>query len=320
MKIDKSNRRVRAWSLPGRQILRQGGKFEMPTTKPPIVSVGVPVYNGERYIREALDSALKQTFADFEVIIADNNSNDATEEICRDYTTRDSRVKFIRHDENHGVHWNFRFVVQQARGRFFTWLSHDDALEPQFLERTVYYMLQNPRTVVLAVDVQNIDENGTELGIERLEGLRDSLPWEVRRFPFFAYGHTNIYHAFYGLMQTEVCKSVMASIKIPKMLGGSEYPVLARFAAAGEIASLPIVLRKYRYVSMSSFRTQKAQIATLPKWHQHWFFYSNLGKMRVDLFKVLLMSRLSPRSKFDIFRGHISVDLKWFCEIIKKCL
>jgi hypothetical protein len=119
-------------------------------------------------------------------------------------------------------------------------------------------------------------------------------------------------------MQTEVCKSIMASIKVPKMLLGSEYPVLARFAAVGQITSLPIILRRYRYVGTSSFRTQQAQIAKLPQWRQDWFFYSNLTKMRVELFKVLLMSPLSPRSKFEILRGHLSTDLKQASKIVKK--
>ena len=139
----------------------------------PTVSVGMPVYNGERFIREALESALQQTFSDFELIIADNDFSDMTQDICREYMERDLRIKYIRHEKNYGGYWNFCFVARQATGQFFTWLSHDDVLEPQFLEWTVQYMSENPRTVIAAVDFAIIDENGIELRCDKLEETRD---------------------------------------------------------------------------------------------------------------------------------------------------
>jgi glycosyltransferase involved in cell wall biosynthesis len=279
--------------------------------KAPAVSIGMPVYNGERFMRQALDSALKQSFSDFELIIADNNSNDSTQELCSEYAARDSRIKYIRHEKNYGPIWNFLFVASQATGMYFTWLAHDDVFEPKFLEMTIEYMSRNHRTVVVATDFTIIDESGIEQRLEKLDELRDSLIWEIRRIPFFEFGYPNIHLCFYGLMQTKLCKSIMAEIKIPKMLTGWEYPVLARFAVSGEIAALPVVLRKYRSHSSGVFLTEVAELERKSKWHRSAFFYGNVFKLRSDLLKVLLRSPFTWKSKFRILRRQMITDLQW---------
>lgn len=96
------------------------------TNSTPAVSIGMPVYNGEKFIIEALDSILAQTFTDFELIISDNASTDGTEAICNDYATRDSRIRYFRQNENAGALFNFKFVLNEARGSFFKWAAVDD--------------------------------------------------------------------------------------------------------------------------------------------------------------------------------------------------
>lgn len=277
----------------------------------PTASIGLPVYNGERFIREALDSALNQTFGDFELIISDNNSSDATEEICREYGARDPRIKYIRHEKNYGSIWNFNFVAERATGRFFTWLAHDDVLNPEFLEQTVQYMLGHAEVVIAAVDFKIIDENGAELRVDRLEEFRDSRTWVKRRIPFFEFGYPRIHLCFYGLMRADLCKSIVEKVRTPQMLTGWEYPILARFAAVGEVAALPTILRMYRSHDSGLFLTEVADIKRKPKWRGLWFFYSNLSKTRVDLFQVLIRSNLPLRSKFTILLRHLVLDLKW---------
>jgi glycosyltransferase involved in cell wall biosynthesis len=92
----------------------------------PLVSVGLPVYNGERYLSRALDSILEQSLSDFELIISDNASSDTTEAICRDYARRDPRIRYVRQRENLGAPRNWNFVVHEARGRYFKWASASD--------------------------------------------------------------------------------------------------------------------------------------------------------------------------------------------------
>jgi len=101
------------------------------TTK---VSIGMPVYNGVSFIREALDSLLGQTFQDFELIISDNASTDGTAEICQEYAKEDSRIIYTRQTTNIGAASNFDFVLDQAAGEYFMWAAHDDVWSRNFIE------------------------------------------------------------------------------------------------------------------------------------------------------------------------------------------
>jgi glycosyltransferase involved in cell wall biosynthesis len=106
-------------------------------TRVPKVSIGLAVYNGELYIREALDSLIAQCFTDFELIISDNASTDRTEAICREYAARDSRIKYVRQPVNRGPGPNFEFVLDKAVGEYFMWAAHDDVYYPNHLQELV---------------------------------------------------------------------------------------------------------------------------------------------------------------------------------------
>ena len=126
----------------------------------PLVSVGVPVYNGERYLRSCLDALLAQTLEDFELIVSDNASTDSTPEICREYAERDPRVRLIRSETNRGASWNHSEVARHARAPYFKWAASDDLCKPEFLERCVD-VLEADRSAVLAQPrTLEIDERG----------------------------------------------------------------------------------------------------------------------------------------------------------------
>lgn len=100
---------------------------------PPKVSIGMPVFNGEKYICEAIDSLLAQTFRDFELIISDNASTDATQAICEEYACRDLRIRYVRQPENRGAPANFQFVLDEAVGEYFMWAAADDLWDANWL-------------------------------------------------------------------------------------------------------------------------------------------------------------------------------------------
>ncbi len=103
------------------------------TAKAPRVSIGMPVYNGGLFIREALDSLLAQTFTDFELIISDNASTDGTESICREYADKDARIRYVRQAQNLGAAANFKFVLDESVGEYFMWAAADDVWLPTFV-------------------------------------------------------------------------------------------------------------------------------------------------------------------------------------------
>lgn len=114
----------------------------------PKLSIGLPVYNGENYLSEALDSLLEQTFGDFELIVSDNASTDGTEEIARQYAARDERVRFFRQPVNRGAGWNFSETFRLARGEYFKWAAHDDLCAADFLRRCIERLDEDPSLVL----------------------------------------------------------------------------------------------------------------------------------------------------------------------------
>ncbi|HXZ80160.1 MAG TPA: glycosyltransferase family 2 protein [Terriglobales bacterium] len=115
---------------------------------PPLISIGVPVYNGAGFLPQALDSLLGQTVADFELIISDNASTDDTEKVCRDYAKQDERIRYIRQPINLGAPANWNFVAVQARGKYFKWSSANDYCAPEMLARCVAPMEADPGIVL----------------------------------------------------------------------------------------------------------------------------------------------------------------------------
>lgn len=128
------------------------------------VGIGLPVYNGERSLREAAESLLSQTFGDFELLIADNASTDATPEICAELVRRDRRVRYVRHPRNLGAARNFNFVFGATRGSFFKWAAHDDVCDPRLLERCLEGLEQSPDAVLCHAHSQWVDACGAVLG------------------------------------------------------------------------------------------------------------------------------------------------------------
>jgi hypothetical protein len=126
----------------------------------PLVSVGLFVYNGERFIEDALRSILNQTFTDFELIISDNASTDGTEEIAQAYAKRDDRIRYYRNEKNIGAGWNARRVYELATGKYFRWATADDLLEPDLLRRCVEILESDPGCVVAYARTKEVDEYG----------------------------------------------------------------------------------------------------------------------------------------------------------------
>jgi len=106
-------------------------------TKAPRLTIGLPVYNGERYLAESVDALLGQTYEDFELVISDNASSDGTADICASYVKQDSRVRYIRQPRNIGCAPNHNFLVAQARGELFKWASDDDLYARDLMRRCI---------------------------------------------------------------------------------------------------------------------------------------------------------------------------------------
>lgn len=171
----------------------------------PRVSLGLPVYNGENYLALTLDTILAQTFTDFELIISDNASTDATRNICEDYAHRDDRIRYFRQDENLGAAANYDFVFHQSRGAYFKWCAHDDVFGEDFLATCVSFLEDHPDHVgALPKDVRIIDHEGNLSRRMRVDFGLDADNG-ARRFADFAPQSRRIHCApFFALYRREV--------------------------------------------------------------------------------------------------------------------
>ena len=129
-------------------------------TTTPRLTIGLPVYNGEKYIAESLDALLGQTYTDFELIISDNASTDGTADICHRYVQQDPRVRYIRQSKNVGLAPNHNVVAEQARGELFKWASNDDLYARDLVERCVDALDKYPDVVLVHSWTAMVNDSG----------------------------------------------------------------------------------------------------------------------------------------------------------------
>lgn len=129
----------------------------------PQISIGLPVYNGERYLAEALESLLGQTFEDFEIVISDNASTDSSADICKYYQSKDHRVRYFRSPENIGGAPNFNRTFELSCAPLFHGGACDDLYEPLFLERCIDVLDRDPGVVLSHTRTKLIGEKGEPL-------------------------------------------------------------------------------------------------------------------------------------------------------------
>jgi hypothetical protein len=174
----------------------------------PLLSIGLFVYNAERFIVAALDSLLAQTFSDFELIISDNASTDRTGQICQEYAARDSRIRYYRNQHNMGAGWNIRRVYYLASGRYFKWAAADDMIEAQFL-RSCIDVLENDSTYVLAHSkTKVVDENGRFLENYHWP-MKTESPSVVTRFREMLLNDHMCYQIF-GVIRLDALRTIPA--------------------------------------------------------------------------------------------------------------
>ncbi|MEX5285467.1 glycosyltransferase [Selenomonas sputigena] len=130
----------------------------------PTISIVLPVYNGEKYLRESLDSILGQTFADWELIAVDDCSTDSTPEILASYAARDSRIRVLRNKENQRLPRSLNIGFAEARGGFLTWTSDDNAYYPEALDKMLAYLRRFPEYAMVNADMELLQEeaDGTQ--------------------------------------------------------------------------------------------------------------------------------------------------------------
>ena len=174
----------------------------------PRLSIGMPVYNGARFLERSISSVLEQYFADFELIISDNGSDDATPEICRAFAAGDPRIRYHRSDVNRGAAWNFQRVLELATGEYFKWAAHDDWYAKDFLSRCIAVLDADPDAVLCCSPMVVLDDEEREVRVHRdeLDGATSSSV--RRRFHAMLWSVQDPTNLAFGVYRTAALKPV----------------------------------------------------------------------------------------------------------------
>jgi glycosyltransferase involved in cell wall biosynthesis len=269
----------------------------------PRVSIGLPVFNGEAYLREAIDSILRQTFTDFELIISDNASVDKTSEICQSYAKQDERIHYFRNDRNLGGAWNYNHVFALASGQYFKWAAHDDILEPTLLERCVDILDGNREAVLCYSKTRIINERGDVIGVIKSDiHLPSRRPYDRYKEFFRRFRHVENFlcNPIFGLIRSRALRET-------PLIGpyqSSDQTLLAELALHGQFIEIP------EYLFARRDHTDRAMLKNPSgSARAEWFSPANRGK------------RLFPHWTWfrEYLRGVTRVPMPW-TEKIKCCL
>ena len=216
----------------------------------PKISVGLPVYNGERFLAEAIESILNQDFEDLELIISDNGSDDGTYDICRHYAKIDGRVKYYRYPKNLGSSKNGRRTLDASSGEYFMWAMDDDLREKTMITDCLS-VLENDLSVVMChTQVKGIDENGKFMGIVNdYVKVDQNTPRE--RF-FSILWNLDVCTPIHGLIRTDALHQMPWPSSRSR---GTDRIMLSELALIGRFLQIPKPLFIYRFHSTRDIST-----------------------------------------------------------------
>lgn len=221
----------------------------------------MPVYNGDLFLKEALDSIVNQTFKDFELIISDNGSTDRTQEICKTYAANDQRIRYYRNEQNLGAGWNFNRVFELSTGEYFKWACHDDLCAPEFVKQCIEVLEHNPSVVLCYPKTIIIDEHGQHIE-KYFDGFNLRSPRPHERFEQYhnlvRYGHGC--HPFFGVIRANILKTTSLVGSYPS----SDLVLLGALALHGEVFEIPeyfFFKRDHPHRSMRAHRPFRERIA-----------------------------------------------------------
>lgn len=235
----------------------------------PLVGIGVPVHNGERFLRETLEALLAQDHESFELTICDNASSDQTNQICQEYLGKDERIRYFRSETLLGAAENFNRAFELSRGKYFMWAADHDLWDGSFIRKCVGVLEADPKVVLCYPQTKLIDASGNPLFIapDRID-TRGQAPVERFRRILLELHWCNL---VYGLIRTEAIRRTRL---FPAGVIGGDHVFLAELSLLGSFAQIPEPLflrRENREPETEEERLKRVLAAVNPRmrYHQH---------------------------------------------------
>jgi glycosyltransferase involved in cell wall biosynthesis len=260
----------------------------------PTLTIGMPVYNGERFLRQALDTLLAQTWRDFELLISDNGSTDSTPAIVADYAARDPRIRYVRQPQNLGIFGNTSFVMTQARGRYFMLVGDDDVYEPRYVQRMIELLETHAEVDGAYSNFAYIDPQGVT-SPSRLKHFLPASNDRIRNVLRFLRVRI-VLPMMMGVFRTEALRRALPFVTFPHgMTGGVDIVFMLRFLTYSRVTSTDEVLFYYRLKDRTEsnpaqFRTSRLKL----RWYH---FTLNWMILTRHIFPILLAAPFNILSR-----------------------
>ena len=224
------------------KLIRSDHSREVPSpatcmnTETPLVSIGLPVYNGENFVAEAIQCVLNQTFSNWELVICDNCSADRTLAICLEFADQDRRIRVYQNPRNMGVSFNYNEVFRLSRGQYFKWIAHDDLFAPRFIESCIHELEKDEHVVLAFPKMCYVDADGRVLRRQASELSVLGLTAESRAKQLMALAAqgTDFIWLAYGLIRSDVVEQSGAM----GLYAGDDQVLLFKIALRGCIKQL----------------------------------------------------------------------------------
>jgi glycosyltransferase involved in cell wall biosynthesis len=225
-----------------------------------LVSIGIPVRNGARTLERAIKSVLAQDHEQLELVISDNASTDATDELCRDLASGDRRIVYHRHAQNVGLLNNFVHAIGMSRGTFFRWLGDDDQIAPRYISRCLQPFADDNRLVLVTSQIQYTNPDGSSF-TRSYHGSAMRSDDRLERFTaFLDLPEGMVLDPLYALVR----RSPVAAIRRRNMLREDEV-FAAKLALLGPWGHVPEILG-HRHINAAIPRTALARRLGVPPW------------------------------------------------------
>jgi glycosyltransferase involved in cell wall biosynthesis len=265
----------------------------------PLVTLGMPVHNGENYLAAALESLLAQDYPNLEILIADNASTDRTPDLLREVAQSDSRVTILWSDVNNGAAWNFNRLFSHAHGEYMKWVAHDDLMAPAFVRECMAALAEAPQAVLAYPKTRIIDDAGQPVrDFEDGMDLREPTP--SARLRHFLQTQTE-YHPLFGVVR----RTALERTGLIRSNYGSDVNLLAELAMLGEWREVPSRMffrRMHANTSMNAYADADDRAT--------WLDPSNAGK------PALIVTRITAQLLRSVREMPLSVAERRKCRLV----
>ncbi len=242
--------------------------------KDPLVSVIMPAYNAEKFIGEAIESILNQTFKDFEFIILDDCSKDKTWEIIQEYAKKDERIIPVKNEKNLNIALNRNKGVEMSKGKYVVWQDADDISKPERIEKLFNYMESHPEVGICGSNFQSF--SGEKL-FETREFFEDDKRLRKNIFKFSPVAQPT------AIIRKE-CFSTVGLFN-PDYPPAEDIELSFRIGEKYKFANVSEILLRYRvHPSSATFTNMKTQIKATLKVRKRYFRDSNYNADLSDYF------------------------------------